>query len=225
MSDRTSTVGSGQRGEPDRGLARVAGCFPILAFVVLAAAALYWFELRDPWADEGVAVTKPATGLAKPSPTIPQPKNGGMREISYDLQREVIDGAGVTRPTSVECELTEIPLSPQDFGCTVTYDGIDVPYTISITDVDTALGLAVFEWDMETDKAVLTREGAFAGFWRDQIPTGASDLRCDDTIPEKELVPLGRTGFYCYSTTERGDHHRTEVAIEEHGLIFEYADD
>ncbi|MEQ7004868.1 hypothetical protein ABN028_01590 [Actinopolymorpha sp. B17G11] len=201
------------------------GCLGLVVFVVLAAAAFYWFEIRDPWANQGVAVSKPATGTAEPSPAVPEPENGGMAEIAYDLQRKVIEGAGVTRQTSVECELAEVPDSAQDFGCTVTYDGIDVPYTVSITDVTTGLGMAVFQWDAKSEKAILTREGAFAGFWRDASPTGATDLRCDDGIPEKKLVPMGRTGFYCYSTTDRGDHHRVEVAQGEHGLFFEYADD
>jgi hypothetical protein len=206
-------------------MSSVSGCLGILVFVALAAAAIYWFEIRDPWADQGVAVSKPATGTAEPSPTMPEPENGGIREIHYDLQRRVIEGAGVTRPTSVECELTEIPDGARDFGCTVTYDGIGVPYTVSITDVTSGLGMAVFQWEAKSDKAVLTREGTFAGFWREVSPTGAANLRCDDDIPEKKLVPMGRTGFYCYSTTERGKHHRVEVAQDEHGLSFEYADD
>ena len=204
------------------------GCLRLLAIGALVVAAIFvigYFAGRDPWADEGVPVTRPKSGTAEPTPTIPEPEDDGIEKIQYDLQEKVIARAGVLRPTTADCELDEIPSGPRTFGCTVTYDGTEVPFKVRITDVTEGLGMALFEWEIAEQKAVLTKEGVFAAFWRDSTPAGYTDLRCDDDIPDKKLVSLGPTPYFCYLTTERNDHHRDRVVVGEHGLNFIQDDD
>jgi hypothetical protein len=199
------------------------GCLKVLLTGVLAVAALYVLGLwlgRDPWAGQGVPVTAPTSGTAKPTPTTPEPEHGGIEEVKYDLHERVLAWSGVQRPTEVDCEIEDVPDSPRTFGCTVTYDGTEVPFTIRITDVTKALGMALFEWEIAEQKAVLTKEGVFAEFWRQGQRAGYSEMRCDEDIPTKKVVEVGPTSHFCYYRTERGDHHRARVTVGEHSLQF-----
>ena len=213
--------------KPDAAAVR-QGCLKLMAIAVLVVAGIYAIGLfvgRDPWADQGVAVEAPKTGTAKPSPTIAEPEDDGIAKIEYDLQERVIATAGVLRPTTADCELDDIPNGPRTFGCTVTFDGTEVPFEVRITKVTKGLGMALFEWEIAKQQAVLTKEGVFAEFWRDSTPAKYTDLRCDDDIPTKKLVALGPTEHFCYFTTERGKHHRSRVVVDEHGLNFVQDDD
>lgn len=199
------------------------GCLKVLVSGVLVVAALYVLGLwlgRDPWADQGVPVTAPKSGTAKPTPTIPEPENGGIEEIKYDLQEKVLAWSGVQRPTEADCEIDEVPDSPRTFTCTVTYDGIEVPFTIRITDVTKALGMALFKWEVAEQTAVLTKEGVFAEFWRQGQAPEYTEMRCDDNIPATKVVEVGPTPYFCYYKSKRGDHHRARVIVADHGLQF-----
>jgi len=198
------------------------GCLKLLVIGVLVVAGLYVIGLivgRDPWADQGVPVSAPKSTV-KPTPTIPEPEHGGIEEIKYDLQERVLAWSGVQAPTEAECEIDEVPDRPRTFGCTVDYDGTEVPFKIRIKDVSKGLGMAVFEWEIVEQKAVLTKEGVFAEFWRQGIPAGYTEMRCDDDIPARKIVSLGPTPYFCYYKSKSGDHHRDRVTISEHDLNF-----
>jgi hypothetical protein len=193
----------------------------------LAALGGWWFEGRDKYADSGVPVREPAKGDTTPTPMVPEPEVGaGLKEIEYDLQKIVVEAAGVSSPTTVKCDVPEIPSQPRTFGCTVHYMGLQVPFHIDITDVTDAgaLGLGAFNWEHRAERLVLTREGVYAKFWRERKRAGDKDLRCD-RVPEKTLIRPGRTNFYCYATTKRNEHHRYVVEVSDTGMNFLFADD
>ncbi|HEY8457208.1 MAG TPA: hypothetical protein VIL34_16575 [Actinopolymorphaceae bacterium] len=202
------------------------GCLVMLVLVVLACTGFYWLVLRDPYADQGVPVTRPATGLAEPTPQIPKPE-GGLPAITYELQEQVVKTAGVSKPTTATCEVSKIPMALRDFDCTVTYEGLEVPFTVTITDVTdaSAIGMSLFEWKSKAHKVVITRQGVFDSFWRENVRAGEKNMRCDGHIPRKALVRPGRTGYYCYSTSRGGTHNRWEVTTNEHGLQFVATED
>lgn len=108
----------------------------IVLLLGLAALGGWWFEGRDKYADSGVPVREPAKGDTVPTPMVPEPEDGaGLKEIEYDLQKMVVEAAGVSSPTTVKCDVPEIPSQPRTFGCTVHYMGLQVPIQIDITDV------------------------------------------------------------------------------------------
>lgn len=131
----------------------------------------------------GVPVTAPKSG--EPTPTIPEPENGGIERSEYELHKRVLAWSGVQRPTEAPLRHDDVPDSPRTFGCTVTYDGTEAPIKIRITDVTKGIGMALFEWEVVEQKAVLTKEGVFAAFWRQGKRAGYTDMRCDDRHPRQ----------------------------------------
>ncbi len=97
----------------------------------------------------------------------------------------------MARPTTTACD------GPLDrdgtVGCTVTYAGLAVPYTVTVTDGGTAAAGVRFE----TDTGVLVREALLRSVGSSPSYGTWLDPRCASGPPVR-LVPLGRpSGLTC----------------------------
>src|SRR5690606_1601017 len=105
--------------------------------------------------------------------------------------------AGVDQPTEVDCETDGIPDRSGTYGCTVTYDGVEVPFKVHFDVSEDLYGRRRSDFEIVQKKTVLTKEGVFAAFWRYGKERGYTEPRCDD-IPATTVVEVGDTPYRCY---------------------------
>lgn len=169
-----------------------------VAFVIMLVLAAFWFfqsRVRDPVASTGIVVPSPTDDYVTPAPATRSPRQDAepTHKILYDLQQRVVRGAGVAAPTGGACDRRVSGLRNETATCTVTYDGLKVVYRVQITG-----GSPYFTWRATTESGVLTRAGVYRAFWHQYGRSGTA-IRCDATIPVRQLQPLGRiTGYFCY---------------------------
>lgn len=149
--------GTAAVGQESRKLLVVGG------LVVAALLALALWADRHRWEEPGVPVTAPTAPT--PTPTI-DPYAGDFEELTEELRWRVLAAAGVDQPTEVDCETDGIPDRSGTYGCTVTYDGVEVPFKVHFDVSEDLYGRRRSDFEIVQKKTVLTKEGVFAAFWR-----------------------------------------------------------
>lgn len=211
MSEARS--GTAAVGQESRKLLVVGG------LVVAALLALALWADRHRWEEPGVPVTAPTAPT--PTPTI-DPYAGDFEELTEELRWRVLAAAGVDQPTEVDCETDGIPDRSGTYGCTVTYDGVEVPFKVHFDVSEDLYGRRRSVFEIVQKKTVLTKEGVFAAFWRYGKERGYTEPRCDD-IPATTVVEVGDTPYRCYYKWDNSIHHRSvKVRADEHGLDFSH---
>jgi hypothetical protein len=126
------------------------------------------------------------------------------QQVRYELAARVLRQAGVAGQESVSCDARIDGHSDQTVACVVGYDGLRVPFTVSVTG-----GAMMFSFQASQSKAVLTADGVAAAFGRHAYNVDTSDdppvagsVRCGK-MPDRVLVDFGRaTPYSCsYRTT------------------------
>jgi hypothetical protein len=141
--------------------------------------------------------------------------------IIHSLHRNVLSTTWVQRPIETDCEFDRFPSRPGTYRCTVTYDGIELPFQVRIG-VITRDGRRSLTYKVIPEKTVLTKKAVLGEFWRGGTTMGYTEMRCDDDIPAREVVELGPTPYSCYYKTKGSKdaryYHLARVHVTENGL-------
>ncbi|GIG99481.1 hypothetical protein Pma05_60540 [Plantactinospora mayteni] len=146
-------------------------------------------------APEGETVAMPTEPYATPSPAEPSPKRDAPFEskVHYELRSMVAKQAGISIKSDVSCAAKISGSADQKTTCTVSYQGLEVPFEVEVTG-----GRYVASYRARPQKALLVRAGVHEAFARsvERFADPAS-LRCAQ-MPEKALVEIDKeTGFTC----------------------------
>ncbi|MEV6305422.1 hypothetical protein AB0M02_38830 [Actinoplanes sp. NPDC051861] len=198
-------------------MTRRSGCLlaVLLGITLLgcAVAGVRWIT-HDPLGDRGTPIPRPA--VQNPSPSwspSPHPGFDNEDDMRYDVERRTLDAAGAYRPMTSECR-------PGYQGCTVTFGGIEVAWTVTVT-TSTRILVA---YHIDAAALAVTGESVHANLAY-RYP-GARDLRCDD-LPDVFLAPKGRPyGPRCYVVQDRfDDSRRVDIVAAEGGVGFREVDE
>ncbi|MFF4239277.1 hypothetical protein ACFYYL_25685 [Actinomadura geliboluensis] len=138
-----------------------------------------------------------ALGDVKPSPS--PGKNASLAEnLQYELRIKTIKMAYAMGRTSAECDENVRPEPGTKATCTVTYEGVRVPWNVTIGGRGFSPGL--IEYTAEPAMGVITREGAIRFYWANKA--FGRQVRCSD-MPAVELVPLDKPTRYQCGTSPR----------------------
>ncbi|MDK1473460.1 hypothetical protein QNO07_08525 [Streptomyces sp. 549] len=150
-------------------------------------------------------VESPAEEPVRSAPSIsPSPDRSATitDKVVYELQQRTVQMAGVLKDTTGTCAGGELTMKAgATTECKVTYDGVDVPWDVTIGD-NYKEGSFVVSYRVAPKKALLVGEGVKAAFWTQQSST-SDDLRCDD-LPKAELVEVDQdSGYKCQYLIKR----------------------
>lgn len=173
-------------------------------------------------AAEGVAISMPDGPYVTPSPIEPSPARDESLEakILYALKSKVAKQAGISIKTTAQCDPAIKSNADQKTTCTVTYEGLSVPFEVEING-----GRTVASYRARPSKALLVKDGVHIAFAHYAEPyADLSSLRCSDDLPEKALVEVdGKTGYTCsYIRKDSSSGRRIEkdVVIEDDDIDF-----
>lgn len=172
-----------------------------------------------------VKLEGPVDDLITTTPTIsPSPDRSATTtdKVLYELQRRTVRMAGIAGATSGECEGGELVMKAgAATSCTVTYEGVKVPWEITISD-SYKPGSIIFSYTAKPLKGVLTAQGVHGTFWKQQN-SYSEDLRCSE-IPKAVLVELDQeTDYKCQYLIKDGSGDRfsdRSVKVSELGVQF-----
>lgn len=143
-------------------------------------------------------VPSPAGESVGSNPTLsPSPgANASLVEnLKYELRSKTVAMAYTMGKASAKCDTANIEAKAgSKLSCTVTYEGVDVPWDVTIKGQGLTAGLV--EYTAHPRMGVITREGAIRFYWANKA-LGEREVRCSD-IPAVELVPLNTpTRYQC----------------------------
>jgi hypothetical protein len=172
-----------------------------------------------------VKLEGPVADLITTIPTVtPSPDRSASttEKVLYELQKRTLRMAGVTGATSGECDGGELVLKAgATTSCTVTYESVKVPWEVTIGDTYKP-GSIIFRYEAKPLKGVLTAQGVYGAFWKQQN-SYSEELRCSK-VPEVELVELDQeTAHKCQYLIKDGSGDRwsdRSVKLTERGAQF-----
>ncbi|MEV6963806.1 hypothetical protein AB0M47_01745 [Hamadaea sp. NPDC051192] len=133
----------------------------------------------------------------KPAPAVNAPVKD---KIEHALREDVLATVRVLGTTSANCADGITMRAGATSQCTVTYQGIDIPYEVKISDRYTE-GSMVFSYTKKPTKGVLVAKVIYnlmnERYGSDSGRTDASKLACDE-IPAVKVVEFrADTGYTC----------------------------
>jgi hypothetical protein len=176
--------GGGDSGSDDAG-SKSAAAFPVLPQKVPKPPAMPEGELQ-------------------PSPAADAPFS---KNLAYDLRRKTLDMAMAEGKTVGECPDDVASKTGTRVTCTVTYEGLEVVWDVTIGD-KSGWSDNVVQYKAVPRKGVLTRDGAarlLYGNYRPEL------VRCNN-IPKAVLVPLNAKTEYTCQTVDKGKPGLVEAA-------------
>jgi hypothetical protein len=143
-------------------------------------------------------VPSPAGKPVGSNPTLsPSPgTNASLAEnLKYELRRKTVAMAYAMGRTRATCDRANIAAKADTkLSCTVTYQGVRVPWDVTIKGQGVTAGLV--KYTAHPRMGVITRAGAARFYWANKAQ-GEGDVRCSD-IPAVKLVPLNKpTPYQC----------------------------
>lgn len=138
-----------------------------------------------------------------------------LERLEYELVKQVWIAAGVRAATEMSCDMTEHDLGipgDYDYECIVTYDGVEVPYSVTTTTTDTTSTSVP-----STDFTVLTKEKALHELTRQAIDP--AEVSCD--MDDSQLVMLDDpTGLSCEVIDVTGERQHYSGEVSANGGVF-----
>jgi hypothetical protein len=141
-----------------------------------------------------------------------------LAQVLRELRYRTLLQARLPAPTTARCPGDRVRLVlDARTRCTVTYQGLPVAWTVTVTDKGANGGaVGLFGYTTTTDRFVVRADVIRAQMWR--ISASSPEVRCT-RIPELRVLPAGRTGDRCQYL----DDHRTwqtfAIAVTEDGDI------
>ncbi|MER7397839.1 hypothetical protein ABT381_20315 [Streptomyces sp. NPDC000151] len=115
--------------------------------------------------------------------------------LVFELRKKTVGLAYAMGKTSGECDQKDAkPKAGTKLDCTVTYEGVKVPWSVKIKGEGITPNLVSYE--AEPKKGIVTREGAIQFFWGNEVYGKKPKVHCTD-IPKAAVVPLGKTKYQC----------------------------
>lgn len=120
-----------------------------------------------------------------------------VENLKYELRIKTVKMAAAMGSTSAACDQADLRPEPGAVvGCTVTYEGVRIPWKVTIKGQGFSPGLV--EYDAEPAMGVITREGALRFYWAEKAH--GRQVRCTN-IPTVEAVPLDKPTKYRCETS------------------------
>lgn len=180
----------------------------------------------DAQADDGdvegeelpVKIDAPVKELLEDRPKIsPEPPRDASEteKVIHDLREKTLAMAGVEGKTAGSCAGGKVTMKASaTTTCTVTYEGLKVPWEVTISDKYKPGGI-IFMYQAKPLKGVLTAKGVGGEFYKQQKQRGIEEVQCSE-IPDAELVELNtQTEHRCqYLLDEGGEKSWSTRAIE-----------
>lgn len=152
----------------------------------------------------GVALPVRVTRASVPDPSVaevegwlgPPPGEGAtpLEQVTRRLRYETLMRAGVRAPTTARCAGDRMSLAAgARTRCTVTYQGVPVPWTVTISadEADNSGAVDIFGYTVDTDRYVVRADVVRAEAWRVWGGYG-EPTRCA-RMPAVQVLPAGRT--------------------------------
>ncbi|MFF9508057.1 hypothetical protein ACF1BU_19870 [Streptomyces sp. NPDC014724] len=152
-------------------------------------------------------VPKPPTmpeGELQPSPDADAPFS---KNLAYELRRKTLDMAKAEGKTVGECPNDVASKAGTHVTCTITYEGLDVVWDVTIGE-KSGWSDNVVQYQAVPRKGVLTRDGAARLLYGNYDP---ELVRCNN-IPEAVLVPMNTKTKYTCQTVDKGKPGLVEAA-------------
>jgi hypothetical protein len=172
-----------------------------------------------------VAVTGPQQGVAESGSDLEEPpgKPGSgadfTSQVEYALQGDLLSEARVEGRTTAVCPDGVTQKANASSECTVTYEGVEIPYTVTIGE-SYETGDILTPYRAEPKKRLLVAKRVHHEFWDQFGGSAGTGLSCDE-MPAAAAVDDGEpTGYTCQSIREGGVVARYEVAVESFGPRF-----
>ncbi|AQU70516.1 hypothetical protein [Streptomyces niveus] len=168
-------------------------------------------------AEPGLLTVETLLGALPPEPT---DDDAFTEHVLWKMRKSTVAMAGIPGKTSATCEGGKVSEEPGvTTRCTVTYDGVKVPWSIRFD--EPAGDLKPYEIT-NTGQAVLTAKSVYGEFWR-EYNQASKHLRCG-RMPDVELVASGQdTGHRCqYASSADGKAQwvNVRVSVGEDGVVF-----
>ncbi|MEU2250879.1 hypothetical protein [Streptomyces sp. NPDC019224] len=178
----------------------------------------------------GVVPQREAGEKLKVTPT-PAMDAPFAEKVEHNLREKVLRSARVAGKTSATCPDGVDQKAGAVSTCVATYEGVDVPYEVKISDSAEKGSVLVF-FDATPKKGLLVGEAVYDSFneqyGAESGRTDASKLACDE-LPAAKAVPMGAdTGFTCQYWSKFGNRGepgyttlRLTMGKDGYGLGFE----
>ncbi|MFF3786237.1 hypothetical protein [Streptomyces sp. NPDC001933] len=149
----------------------------------------------------------------QPSPDSDAPLS---TNLVYELRRRTINMARASGKTAGECPRDLKPKAGTKATCTITYEGLEVVWDVTIGE-EPGMWDNLVQYQAVPRKGVLTRDGAAGLLYGNYDP---ELVRCNN-IPKAVLVPLNAATTYTCQTVDKGEPGLVEsVRVTEAGPRF-----
>lgn len=174
----------------------------------------------------GTPLPVPVTEADVPDPSVAEverwlgpPLGDGappLEQVLRHLRYETLMQAGVRAPTTARCAGDRLRLAAgATTRCTVAYQGLPVPWTVTIDEKGVTNGL--FAFTVDTDRYVVRADVVRAEAWRVWGGYG-EETRCA-RLPAVQVLPAGRTRDRCQHFVA-GAWETVPVTVLEGGTVY-----
>ncbi|TCO59412.1 hypothetical protein [Actinocrispum wychmicini] len=147
-----------------------------------------------------------------------------MEQLAQQMRKETVLRSGIRgRFGAASCPRGGLTMrAGATTTCTIRYEGVDVPWNITIGD-DYQRGSQFFDYRVTGTVGVLRARAVHGLLWNKASRVPSQRLRCD-AIPEMKVVQLGPTGYRCQylDTTGASDALMwtvVQVVVDEDGEL------
>ncbi|MER5479105.1 hypothetical protein ABT026_19360 [Streptomyces sp. NPDC002734] len=172
-----------------------------------------------------VRITGPQKGVATSGSDMEDPpgKPGSgadfVSQVEYALQGDLLSDALVEGRTTAVCPDGVTRRANASSACTVTYEGVEIPYTVTIGE-SYEEGDILTPYRAEPKKRLLVAERVHHAFWEQFGGSAGMTLSCEK-MPVAEAVDDGApTGHVCRTIREGGRAADYEVTADSSGPRF-----
>jgi hypothetical protein len=149
----------------------------------------------------------------------PDPGASPLEQVLRDLRYRTLSQARMPAPTTARCAGDRLRTTPDaTTRCTVTYQGLPVPWTVTVTDQgDNSGTVDIFGYTSTTDRFVVRADVIRAQVWQLMSPS-SRDVRCT-RIPALRILRAGPTGDRCQYLDDHRNWQTFTIAVSEDGNI------
>ncbi|WP_151773017.1 hypothetical protein [Streptomyces abyssomicinicus] len=177
-----------------------------------------------------VAVTGPQKGVAESGADMEEPPgkpDGGAdftTQVEYALQGDLLSDARVAGRTTAVCPHGVTREAKATSACTVTYEGVEIPYTVTIGETYEPDDILT-PYRAEPRKRLLVARRVHHEFWERFGGDAGTELSCDEIPVAAAVDGSAPTGYTCQTVRDGGAATRYTVAADSDGPLFDRVQD
>jgi hypothetical protein len=182
--------------------------------------------MPTPTPSPAVRITGPQEGVAasgadmQDPPGRPPDDADFTAQVEYALQGDLLSDARVPGRTTAVCPHGVTQEARARSACTVTYEGVEIPYTVTIGE-SYEPGDVLTPYRAEPERRLLVATRVHHEFWDRFGGDAGTELSCDE-IPAAVAVAEGEpTGYTCRTVRDSGLTSRYRVVADPSGPRFD----